>query len=198
MKDYRTSNTLLAKLQGKTDEQAWIFFAELYSPFIYSLLSRYELSQQDKEDLYQVVSVKIWKALTKLMYQKEKGCFRNWIAFICRNSVYNFMKLNATKAAKNKLADSDEYLLSMGDESLNEEEEREWQLFVSKQAWKNIQRLFKETHLQVYKLITEGSCAKEAASELGIAENTAFVYYKKVHTTMVREIRHLSRELDGY
>ena len=198
MEDFKTSKTLLLRLQQQNDEKAWERFSLEYRPFIYSLIKVYGVSHEDSEELVQDVLVKVWKAMGDFLYVRERCKFRTWLSRIIKNATLNFLNLKKNKAKKLEVDDSEDALNNFSSRNeVDEKAETEWKLFIANKAWENIQESFSEKVLQAYTFMATGKSAAEAAEKFNIEENTAFRYRKRVKDAMSREIRRLNAELDG-
>ena len=60
---YLTRITLLQKIQRRHDEHAWKEFFSIYRNFVYSVISRMNVPEDDVNDLTQEVFLKLWKRL---------------------------------------------------------------------------------------------------------------------------------------
>ncbi|MCM8542933.1 MAG: RNA polymerase sigma factor [Lentisphaeraceae bacterium] len=198
MEDFKTSKTLLLRLQQDNDEKAWERFSVEYKPFIYSLIKVYGVSHEDSEELVQDVLVKIWKVMSDFLYVRERCKFRTWLARVVKNATINFINLKRNKQKKLEVDDSDEALKNFSSQNeLDEKAEKEWKLFIAGKAWENIQSSFSSGVLEVYTYMAEGKSAIEAAEKFSIEENTAYTYKRRVKDALSREIRRLNVEMDG-
>lgn len=198
MDDFKTSKTLLLRLQQENDEKAWDRFSLEYKPFIYSLIKVYGVSHEDSEELVQDVLVKVWKAMGDFLYVRERCKFRTWLARVVKNATINFLNLKKNKMKKLEVDDSDSALKNFSSKNeIDDKAETEWKLFIANKAWENIQGSFSEKVLEAYSFMATGKSASEAAAKYEIEENTAFRYRTRVKDAMSREIRRLNVEMDG-
>lgn len=198
MEDFKTSKTLLLRLQQQNDESAWERFSVEYRPFIYSLIKVYGVSHEDSEEIVQDVLVKVWKAMGEFLYERERCKFRTWLSRVVKNATINFLNLKKNKMKKMEVDDSENALknFSSGNE-VDEKAETEWKLFIANKAWENIQESFSDKVLEAYSFMASGNSAAETAAKFEIEENTAFRYRTRVKDAMSREIRRLNVEMDG-
>lgn len=195
MSENPTSQTLIMKLQLQGDDKAWERFSREYRPYIYTILKKYEISHEDREDILQEIQVRIWRALPNFIYKSERCRFRTWLSRVCRNTSLNFLDSKNQRNKKLHVEVEDFDRAESPETDLLEEEE--WQYFIAKKAWENIQNLFSEKQREVYLKVSQGKHQKEVAEEMGMEMNTAYVYAKKVKDIYIREIRRLNAELDG-
>lgn len=198
MEQWNTSRTLLMRISAKESDEALAQFSETYTPYIYSLFKKYDLSHQDSEELTQDVLLKVWNTLNRFIYEPNRCRFRTWLARVCRNSALKHIDLKRSRSQKIQLDDSADELLKLLTPSDQEaKEEIEWQIFIAERAWENIQGAFTESQRQAYIGMMAGEAATEVAAKIGLKENSVYVYRKKVQLTMSHEIQRLSSELDG-
>ena len=195
MSHQNTSKTLLMKLQSQNDDEAWQRFSQEYSAFIYAILKHHQVRHEDIKELQQDVLIKVWKALPDFIYQAERCRFRTWLSRVTRNHCLNFC--NSKNQRKIKAEVSDEYHEKSTQPEIDLIADEEWQVFIAEKAWSNIEKLFTDKQKEVFLLVSKGKHQSEAAEELGLEANTAYVYAKKVKDVYMREIRRLNAELDG-
>ena len=194
MRGYTTSVTLLNSL-GEDDYEAWCRFVALYKPYIFSLLRKFNISLEDKEDLFQMVSAKIWKSFEGNSYTRGRAKFRTWMAIVTKNQALNYLKLKSNRIKNLIVEDSIEHLSDLSCEDSSYEED-EWRLFVSKIAWEKVQNLHPPKHLRIFVLKMEGKSAMDISNMLNLTTNSVHVYFKKVKMSMQREVRYLNYTLD--
>ncbi len=197
MENYNTSQTLLYRLQESGSEQDWIRFNQEYRPFIYSLVAKFSINNEDCEELTQDVLIKIWKALPDFLYLKKRCRFRTWLAKVTRNTSLNFLNSAKNRRSQDQVTSEDNMLLLGCSGELDEREEKEWQLFITRKAWTNIQDKFSSDHLEIYAKMLKGTSATTLAEQFKLEVNSVYKYRKRIQAAMNRELRALESELDG-
>ena len=79
-----TSESLLLRLRGSKNEQAWQTFVELYTPLIFYWARRSGLKTNDAVDLVQDVLTLVFQKLPSFEYDKSRS-FRSWLRTVTIN-----------------------------------------------------------------------------------------------------------------
>ena len=90
-----TRNSLLMRLRGHRDEEAWSEFASLYQPVIYSMARRRGLQDADAREIVQEVLLRVSSAIERFEPQGQ-GSFRGWLSTITRNETVGRLRRLAT------------------------------------------------------------------------------------------------------
>ena len=191
--DKATRHTLIQRLKGN-DEADWQVFYDSYQGFIFVIIQRMGLSYHDSEELKQDILLKAWKAIPDFDYDPSKGKFRWWLARIVKNTVYNFMLKE--QRYKEKLANAKVFQKGSVADDFDKKIEVEWQKFVVKKAWEKVSRDFTAEVLLAFTQVTEGRQIEEIARDLGVEENTVYVYKARVQKKLSREIARIDYELN--
>ena len=186
-----TRETLLIKLKNQYDEPAWSEFYEIYKGFIFAILIKMQIPQEDQEDLVQDILLKAWRSLPKFDYEKNRGKFRNWLGLVVSNTARTYYRdKNTASRAMGKIdPDSD---IEPEIERISKEE---WQRFISNQAWENVSKTLTDGVRECFELISEGMDLKKVAAKCEMSYNTVCVYKKRVINKISREIIRLENEL---
>lgn len=161
-------------------------------------MRNFHVSEEDREELVQDVLLKVWKALPDFLYERERCRFRTWLATVTRNTALNFVNSAYSRNRKRLVDHGDEVIkLCSTDSVLDEREENEWRIFITRKAWDKVQALFDERYLIIYSKMLKGATASELAAELNVKEESVLRYRRKVQLAMSRELRSLNSELDG-
>ena len=83
--DSKTPISLLERLRGPFEPEAWDRFVSLYSPLIWVWGRRVGLQEHDAADLTQEVFLKLLQVLPTFTYDAHKG-FRRWLRTITLNA----------------------------------------------------------------------------------------------------------------
>ena len=195
---YNTRQTLIMKIRDQHDENSWEDFVYYYRNYIYVVIANMNVSHHDAEDLVQRVLLKVWEALPQFKFDPQKGKFRSWLCTIIRNTVITFIRKksrNSAKIEKMKESGGDTKDAFMSAPEIDAIAENEWKIHISNLAWENIKDDFSEKTLQCFIQSTDGKKTALIAQELGIEENSVYVYKKRVQDKLIREIKRLDDEL---
>jgi RNA polymerase sigma factor (sigma-70 family) len=186
-----TRPSLLLRLHGPRDEQAWAEFSAIYGPLIERLARQKGLQDADAADLVQEVLRTVAAAIERQMFDPARGSFRAWLFRVARNLMVNFLicqrrqprgsgdtdmqqlleELPAPNAEDSALFDAEykRQLLYWAAEQLQDEfTERVWQAF--------------------WQTGVEGRSAKEVAAALGTTIGTIYHYKSRVMARLRRKI----------
>ena len=156
---YRTRVTLLQKLKDNHDDSAWSDFAYYYRNYIYNIARRMNFGHDDADEIVQLVLLKSWKKLGEFDYDSEKGRFRGWLCRVTGNEIRNYFrdqKKRFVSIENFKTEDGHDFLEQSAQPEVEKIAEEEWEEYVPRLAWKNIQDTFGENARQTYKLFTGG------------------------------------------
>ena len=171
------------------DQSSWDEFNNTYSRYIKAILYHARVPRDVIADLTQDIFLKVWKSIERLEYNPQKCRFRTWLGTVCRNTIYNYF--NRRQAAHEELEDS---LCKQAE--IDEIIETEWQIYIAAMAMDNVSKRFNDKFIYAYKEFQSGRGVAEIAETLEIAENSVYVYSKRVKTAISREIILLINDLE--
>lgn len=116
-----THLTLLERLRNPRDEQAWIRFADLYTPLLLRWALQLRLQSADAADLVQDVMVLLSRKLPGNAYT-HTGSFRAWLKTVFRNKLRE--RLRRRQPATCDESPALETLAAPEDDSAEEEDRR--------------------------------------------------------------------------
>ena len=187
-----TRRTLIERITTHSDEKSWNEFAGIYQRYIHGFMLKMGLNHHEAEDLTQKVMVKLWKKLPEFEYRPGECRFRSWLAIISRSLLRDHKNLKQNKLnSKIEYDEVPEVEISAEIDSLALSE---WKTFISNLAWERISQRFNQQDLDVF-LECSDKDISTVATELGLAENTVYVYRKRVETALKKEIYNLNYEL---
>jgi RNA polymerase sigma factor (sigma-70 family) len=189
-----THITLLQRVRNQQDEKSWQEFTTFYRGYIYAVLHRLGMNHHDAEDLSQEVLLKAWKALPDYECRQVQGQFRNWLSHVCINTLRSSHRRMNTQGRKQPEFLDLEHSSEPEIEALAE---KEWRVYISDLAWKQIKERFSESVQQSFLLSAEGLNSTEVARRLGLAESSVRVNKQRVTAALCKEIVRLDIELNG-
>jgi RNA polymerase sigma factor (sigma-70 family) len=86
-----TRQTLLLRLAGGDDRQAWEQFVEIYAPLVFQFARRRGLQESDAADVVQEVLISVADAFRRRKYDRSRGTFRAWLLTVARNEVHDWL-----------------------------------------------------------------------------------------------------------
>jgi len=190
---YVTRKTLLMRAKNRNDQDAWEEFVEVYRRFIYHVLNRMNVNENDFDDMVQEVLIRLWEKLGS--YDPEKARFRSWLSFVIRNIVINsFRKKNLHVEKLEQFSDS---LSTKSSKSEVEKMiEREWKMHVSNMALATIKELFSGKAVQVFEMSLQGLDNAQISVQLGIGQNSVKVLKSRVKSRYMAEVQRLITEFE--
>lgn len=94
----KTRHSLIIRLKGDDNEQAWVDFVTAYEPFLRQLVSRLGVPERHAEDVVQQVLLAIAKSVDGWTDDQQTASFRRWVATVARNIVIKFMNRERKQA----------------------------------------------------------------------------------------------------
>ena len=191
---YKTRVSLLQRLKESDDGSNWQEFIDIYRKYLYTVIRNMGLSHHDSEEVMQSVFTKVWSHLPKFEYLPERGRFRHWLCSIARNMAYDKMrKYSADKKRELKLnilqerSDRDHY----ASPELAELADNEWKNYMANRALEKAKNHFNTVTIDIFTAHVRGKSMSQIAVELNVAENTCYVYCKKVKDFIKKWMREM-------
>ena len=193
-----TRVTLLQRLQSGKDQSAWLEFESTYRAFIFSLILRMGIPQEDAEDISQTVLTKVWQKIEDFEYNRNRGKFHNWLAAMTPTSVNGFFRTKKNFTTGRDAVEYQESYDTIEQQILPDIEKlarEEWVLHITNLAWNNIKNDLHENKRAVFKLVSSETPNPQIAQQIGISEASVRVYKAEVFQKMRAEIDRLNNEL---
>ena len=188
-----TRPTLLVRLRGARDEEAWRQFVELYAPAVFRMCRRRGLQEADAADVAQEVLRSV--SAGPLQYDPERGSFRSWLYGIVRNKVYDFLQHRSRHPAGTGDSGMLELLQRVPDA---EEEAQRWEQEYQRQlfsvAAERVRAVVDDSTWQAFwQTAIDGRSGREVAQSLGMSEGSVYVAKSRV----VARIKKHVNEIEG-
>ena len=189
---FRTSNTLILKLQANQSQDAWDRFCSEYGKFIYAIIVRSGASVSQSDDIHQTILVKLWKQLPTYQYDPDKSKFRSWLGVITRNATYDFLRSEtALKNRESKSSPPEGF-----NDDFDEIVEQEWKVHLTSRALERLKGVVSEQSLNVFKKVMNGQSEKDIAKEYQLQPNSIGRIKNRVKSRLILEIAKLREELE--
>jgi RNA polymerase sigma factor (sigma-70 family) len=186
-----TRPSLLIRLHGARDEQAWAEFTAIYAPLIERLARSRGLQDADAADLVQEVLRAVAQAIERNAFDPARGSFRGWLFRIARNLMINF--LISQRRHPQGTGDSNMQILLEEWPAPDSEDSALFDVEYKRQllhwATEQVRGEFTELTWQAFwQTGVEGRSAKEVADALGTTIGTVYHYKSRVMARLRRTI----------
>lgn len=195
---YKTRKTLIQRLKENQDEQSWEEFLQTYKRYIYSIIRRMNIYEDDADDIAQQVMIKIWKGIATVDNSPAKP-FRNWLSTVTSNCVKDFMRKRRGEVERVEKASKDEtisYLNTIELPDIHRIAEEEWETHLANLAMERIEGLFSGKAVQVFMMSLEGQDVASIAQKMELRENSVYRLKNRVKERLAEEIKQLREELE--
>jgi RNA polymerase sigma factor (sigma-70 family) len=186
-----TRPSLLIRLRGPRDEQAWAEFTAIYAPLIERLARHRGMQDADAADLVQEVLRTVARAIERNAFDPARGSFRGWLFRIARNLMINFL-ISQRRHPQGSGDSNMQRLLEewpapdIEDSALFDVEYKRQLLYW---AAEQLRGEFTELTWQAFwQTGVEGRSAKEVADALGTTIGTVYHYKSRVMARLRRKI----------
>ena len=178
----RTRPSLLLRLRGERDEQAWAEFLALYEPLVMRLMRRRGLQENDARDTTQQVLMRISGAIERYQPDGAEASFRRWLFRVARNVVVTFLTRQSRQPAlldDRQLAEAFDAALPSSPESDLFDDEYQRQVL----AWgmDEVRDEFRDATWQAFvETSVNGRAIPEVARELGLSPGSVYVARSRI------------------
>ncbi len=192
-----TRPSLLVRLHGPRDEQAWVEFTAIYAPLVERLARQKGLQDADAADLVQEVLRTVAAAIERQMFDPARGSFRGWLFRVARNLMVNFLISQRRQPRGSGDTDVQQLLEAWPaqdaeDSALFDAEYKRQLLYW---AAEQLRGEFTERIWQAFwQTGVEGKSAKEVAATLGTTVGTIYQYKSRVMARLRRKIEEVQGE----
>ena len=178
----RTRPSLLLRLRGERDDQAWAEFLALYEPLVMRLMRGRGLQESDARDATQQVLLRISGAIENYEPDGAAASFRRWLFRVARNVVVTFL----TRQSRQPRLLDDRQLAEAVDVALPRSSESdlfddEYQRQVLAWAMEQVRHEFREATWRAFvESGVNGRAIPEVARELGLSPGSVYVARSRI------------------
>jgi RNA polymerase sigma-70 factor (ECF subfamily) len=176
---YTTHATLLARLTGRADQEAWREFHERYGELIRCFARRHGLQPADCDDVVQDVLVALTGAMERFRYDPARGKFRSYLKTLTVRTVYQRLRRDHRQIS---VAEPEaQGAGAASDDDVEAHWEREWRHCHVRRAMRRLEAEFNEkdrtafTHYAV-----NGMPARDTAAALGVSNDHVYQVKSRV------------------
>ena len=192
-----TRPSLLVRLHGPRDEQAWTEFCAIYAPLIERLARQRGLQDADAADLVQEVLRTVASAIERQLFDPSRGSFRGWLFRIARNLMVNFLISQRRHPRGSGDTDMQQLLEAWPAQDAADSAlfDAEYKRQVLNWAAAQLRGEFTERMWQgFWQTGVEGRSAKEVAAALGTTVGTIYHYKSRVMARLRQKIEEVQGE----
>ena len=192
--NYLTRKSLLMRACDQSDYKSWEEFIDFYRNFIFYVLRKMSVNPNEIDDIYQRISMQLWKSLSK--FQHGKGKFRNWLSVVIRNEVLNYFR---TKKRVETVSENDIEISGQASDEpvIDKMIDEEWHNYILKNALDNLKEVFSGQAIEVFRLTLKGCSTQEISDETGIKPDSIKVLRSRVKGRCMQEIKRLQAEYEN-
>lgn len=190
-----THSSVLEGIRDPGNRSAWERFYGQYAPFVHALAVRNGLRHADAEDLVQTVFAEMAERMRTFGYDREKGCFHNWLAEAARFRIQDLQRRNARRESR-ETALSD--MEPPAPDAFGEMVEEEWRTHLQRLALERLRERASRRQFEIFHAAAvEGWPTAQTMKVYGATR--AAVYQAKYRLMPVwRDIlREVQEELEG-
>ncbi len=181
---YKTSYSLLERALNLQDQGAWRELLHYYEKYAYHLMHSFNVPQNDQDDVFQLVFVKLSKEIQ--VYDRDKGRFRSWFASIVHRQCQMYWRKSLSKKAQMNAPNPSETpldLLPTGSD-LDAIVEDEWNQYMLQLVMERVRTHFNDKKLEVMELTFAGKNVEEIHELTQYTANSIYSYRAQIKQAM--------------
>ncbi len=169
-----TQPTLIAKLRDADDQVAWRRFDRLYGKLIVGYARRRGLSLADAEDVRQIVSLSLVRAMPSFELQPSRGKFRSYLGRVVGNAIERYRRRPHRRL---EVLEEDEVLArapGTGDSGLDAAWQREWEDHHLRRALEAVEGELDGRSLAIFERLLAGARPATVAAEMQMSVQAVY------------------------
>jgi len=198
MQPDETRYSLIERARNLDDSKAWDDLHNHYKNLLYYIIRQIGISQNDQDDVAQIVYQKLLYNLKN--YDSSKGKFRHWLGSLVKNTALTQIRKKSTKKeSPNHRVSEDievENLHLPTEDEIESLVDKEWKTYILKIALERIKKSYTGHAVSVFEMDLDGMESSEIAEKLNIKINTVYSLRRRIKQSMIFEIQEVVREID--
>lgn len=192
---HSTRHTLLQRALSADDEKAWEEMVVHYRRFIFYVLNKMGVPENEMDDIFQKVLISLTQSLAN--YDREKARFRTWLGSVIRNTAMTHLKKEQGYQKRLGKLEDPCYLQQLKEPlDVDVMIEEEWATYISNQAMGKVRQVFRGQAIEVFEYSLDGLSADSIAARTGLTVATVYTLRKRVKKRLYLEILHLTQDLE--
>lgn len=192
-----TRASLLSRVRGGVDPQAWQEFELRYRELVYRYCRRRGLQHADAEDCTQAVLINMVRAMPRFVYDPQRGRFRDYLHRCTRNVIIRFSQRPASAPAR---LDLDVDVLLQPSASVEEHAElweSEWVSHHMRRALEVVRSQVEARSFQIFEACLGGLATEDIAREFDVSVDAVHKIKQRLRDRMQEQIAKQIAEEDG-
>lgn len=197
--DRKTRMTLIQRIKNTQDEAAWKEFFSIYQNYVYVVVRNLNIGHHDAEEIVQKVFTKVLDKIPQFNYLPHKGKFRHWLCAITRNMVIDLQRARNTEKKSMEKFSEGSSVSSHEEITIPDIEviaEKEWRNYLANLALEHARKELSPLEIKCFISHTREKTPREIATELSIAENTVYIYCRRVKDFIKKKINELENQFE--
>ena len=191
-----TRSSVIRAVADTENAAAWNRLFDLYAGFVYSIARRKGLNDADADDVVQMVFADLARNLPSFKYDREKGCFRSYLAALVKWRVIDRLK------ALRRDADLMEVVKTIGPGAAgprdDEFAEREWKAVAMDNALRRIKSSVRPEHYAAFVASTaEGQDTETVMKLYNLSRDNLYQIRKRLSERLRKVMSEVLAEMDN-
>ena len=191
-----TRSSVIRAVANTENEAAWQRFFDLYAGFVFSIARSKGLNDTDADDIVQMVFSDLARNLPSFKYDREKGCFRSYLAALVKWRVID--RLKAVRRDADLKADFMEEAKSAATTEDEDFEEREGQSAAMEETLRRIKPEVRPEHYAAFVAsAVEGQDTDVVTKLYGISRDSLYQIRKRLTVKLREKLAEVRAEMDA-
>jgi len=190
-----TRISLIVRLPGGADVDAWMEFAEIYEPFVYRFARRQGLQDADAHELVQEVFLGVAKAIRRWEPDPDRSRFSTWLFRIAKNQLVNHLRRRRSEHVFDSVAWQQIDAEHATEEDWQQHEEAAYEQAVFQWASFRVRNdVHPRTWQAFWQTCVENQSVQAVAEQLEIPRGAVYVARSRVIRRLRQEVRKFESE----
>ena len=186
-----TRVSLILRLPGGGDLEAWQEFVDTYEPFVFRFARRRGLQDADARELVQEVFLGVAKAVSRWQPDESRARFRTWLFRIAKNQLVTLTSRRPSLPAADSAA-----LDLVPDPERLQDEEQAYRQEVFRWASQRVRGSVQPTTWNAFwETSVAGRPVAEVADQLGLSRGQIYVARSRIISKLRAEIQRFESEV---
>ena len=188
-----TRPSLLSRLSGGRDEEAWREFEARYRDLIARFCRRRGLQAADTEDVCQLVFLALARSMAGFRYDRARGRFRDYLGRIAHNTIHHLVSCPERRPRPLDAAVL-ETLSAPTNGDVDPAFEDEWTQHHFRLAMRSVRARSTPASLAVFERLLAGESVSQVARATGMSEDAVHKVKQRIGERLRQEIENQVRD----